>query len=102
MVSPHGRLDLRSISTLGRERPLQEPPGSGFLTQTAGRALTLPRATEPTQALHQHRVVGERLRKIDQGVENLVVARRRHAEEFGDRVLLGSRVAPPLTLEGKN
>jgi AcrR family transcriptional regulator len=39
---------------------------------------------------------------VGEPVENLVIARRGHIEQFANRLLLGARVLPPLTLEGQD
>ena len=63
---------------------------------------TLPRGPQPAQPLDQQRVLGERLRLVDQRVQHLVVAGRRHLELVPDRLLLGAGELPPLTLEGED
>src|SRR5438270_14002203 len=68
-------------------------------TETARGALALPAGTQSPQPLDEHRVGGERGGSVDQRVEHLVVARRRHVEQFADRLLLGAGVLPPLALE---
>lgn len=54
-----------------------------------------------TQAPHEHGVVGEGLRSVDQPAEHLVVPRGREAELGTDRLLFRTRMAPPFTLEGE-
>lgn len=53
------------------------------------------------QTTHQHRVVGEGLRGVDETTEQLVVPRGRQVELGADRLLFRTRVALPLTLEGE-
>src|SRR5438270_1042824 len=60
---------------------------SGHLeAQAPRRARLLAAGPQPSQPLHQHRVGGQRLGPVDQRVEYLVVARRRHREELFDGV----------------
>src|SRR4051812_44156858 len=66
---------------------------------TPGCARPLPRLPHPPQPLHEHRVVGECLRPVDERVEELVVPGRRHVEQLPDRLFLGPRELPPLPLE---
>src|SRR5262249_23749077 len=73
---------------------------SGHLEAEAPRrAGLLAAGTEPSQPLHQHGVGGQRLGPVDQRVEHLVVARRRHREELLDGVFLHPGVLPPLAFE---
>src|SRR5699024_7745433 len=60
----------------------------------------LPGLTHAAEPLHQQRVMGQCLRLVDQRVEHLVVARRRHVELLADRLFLGTGELPPLALEG--
>src|ERR1700739_3339806 len=73
---------------------------SGHLKAEAARRTRLLAArSQPAPPLHQHRVGGQRFLSIDQRVEHLVVARRRHREQLFDRVFLDPGVFPPLTFE---
>src|SRR5690606_31292996 len=69
-----------SASRLRRSavRPVESPGG----------ARPLARGPHPAQPLHEHRVVLERGRGVDQGVEHLVVPRGRHVEELAHGLLL--------------
>src|SRR3954451_16377487 len=89
-----------SRSAQGAPRP--EVRSALGATEAARRAGALARLTHAPQPLHEHRVVGERLGPVDEGVEQLVVARRRHVEQLADRLLLGAGVLPPLALEGQD
>src|SRR4051812_39157151 len=80
------------------------PPGSfiGRLdleAETARGALPLTSGAQTPQAAHQQRLDGQRLRAVDQGVEDLVVTGRRHVELLAYGGLLGPGVLPPLPLE---
>src|SRR4249919_1447843 len=64
-----------------------------------GRAGALPLCPHPAQAADEQRVGDQGLGTVDEGVEHLVVAGRRHVERLADRGLLGAGVLPPLALE---
>src|SRR6478735_7621727 len=66
---------------------------------SAGGSLPLAGGPQPAQPADEQRVGGERLGAVDEGVEDLVVARRRHVELLADGGLLGPGVLPPLALE---
>src|SRR6478735_4424312 len=72
---------------------------SDLEAETTRGALTLAGGPEATQPADQERVGLEGLGTVDQGVEDLVVARRGHVELLADRGLLGAGVLPPLPLE---
>src|SRR4051812_34842153 len=57
---------------------------------------------ESLQTLHEHRVLLQGGRGVDQPPEQLVVARRRDAELLADRLLLHTAAAPPGPLEGEH
>src|ERR1700746_2627686 len=62
---------------------------SGHLeAEPARRARLLAAGAQPSQPLHQHRVGGQRFGSIDQRVEHLVIACRRHREQLFARVFL--------------
>src|SRR5215472_9567480 len=60
-----------------------------------------PRPLRP-QPLDQHRIELERLRAVDQLVEQLVVPGRRDAEHLRDGLLLGASGAPRAPFEGQD
>ena len=62
-------------------------------------ASPLPRGAQPTQALDEHRVEGERRRVVQQAVQHLVVAGGRHVEELAD---LGLDLGAGLTTGYRN
>src|SRR6478672_8798029 len=72
---------------------------SDLEAEAACGALALTGGAEAAQATDQQRVRLEGLGTVDQRVEHLVVAGRRHVELLADRGLLGAGVLPPLTLE---
>src|SRR5688500_12873982 len=72
---------------------------SDLEAEAAGGALALAGGAQPAQAADQQRVDLERLGTVDQGVEHLVVPRRRHVELLPDCGLLGAGVLPPLPFE---
>src|SRR5690606_9893261 len=90
-----------------RRRPVGRADGAGTVrcgvseleAEAAGRAGLLPLGAHATQALDEHRVGGQRLRAVDELVEDLVVAGRAHVEQVLDGLLLGTGVLPPLALE---
>src|SRR6516225_8413365 len=60
---------------------------SGHLEAEApGGPRLLPAGAQPSQPLHQHGVGGQGLGPVDERVEHLVVARRRHREQLLDGV----------------
>ena len=46
--------------------------------------------------------MGQRFGLVDQGVQDLVITRRRHLEFVADRLLFGAGELPPLSLERKD
>src|SRR4051794_40769412 len=68
--------------------------------EPAGRSLPLAGGAQAPQPLDQHRIGGERLRRVDEGVQHLVIAGRRHVEQLADGLFLGTGVLPPLPFEG--
>src|SRR4051812_38224927 len=84
---------------LRRRRAEESPAMSDLETEAAGRPRTLPLCTHPAEPTDQQRVLDEGLGTIDEGVQHLVVAGRRHVERLADRGLLGTGVLPPLTFE---
>src|SRR6476620_96775 len=72
---------------------------SDLEAEAACGALALTGGAEAAQATDQQRVRLEGLGTVDQRVEHLVVAGRRHVELLADRGLLGAGVLPPLALE---
>src|SRR4051795_9920787 len=64
-----------------------------------GRTHALALRPHPTQTPDQERVLDERFGAVDQCVQHLVVAGRRHVEGLADSGLLGAGVLPPLALE---
>src|SRR6478735_10805940 len=76
--------------------------GSDFEAQPAGRASLLPARPQATEPPDQQWILGQGCRVVDDLVEHLVVPGRRQAEHLLDRLLLGSGVLPPLTLEGQD
>src|SRR3954452_16979164 len=73
--------------------------GSDLEPEAASGPRPLPGRAQPAQPPDQERVVGEGLGTVDEGVEDLVVARRGHVELLADGLLLGAGVLPPLALE---
>src|SRR5690606_15733140 len=71
----------------------------GNLPKTAPGRAAGPSLAQPPQARHQHRVVRQRARIVEQCVEQLVVARGGQPEPVPDRPLLGTGPAPPLAFE---
>ena len=71
-------------------------------SEAPGRTLTLAAGPQPAQSLHQHRVGRQGGRRVDQGIEHLVVPRRGHVEQLTDGLFLGAGVLPPLPLEGED
>src|SRR5918911_4208743 len=82
--------------------PREEVRSALGATEAPRRAGALARLAHAPQPLHEHRVVSERLGAVDEGIEQLVVARRRHVEQLADGLLLGTGVLPPLALEGQH
>ena len=78
---------------------LARPAGLRAHTELIRDPALTPGLTQSAQAAHQHGVVLERLGRIDDAVQELVIARRREAERFADRAVLGDREHPALTLE---
>ena len=78
---------------------LARPAGLRAHTELIRDPTLTPGLTQPAQAAHQHGVVLERLGRIDDAVQELVIARRREAERFADGAVLGDREHPALTLE---
>src|SRR4051794_38816302 len=72
---------------------------SDLEAEATGGALPLAGGPQPAQPAHEQRGGGERLGPVDEGVEDLVVARRGHVELLAHRGLLGAGVLPPLALE---
>src|SRR4051794_4471588 len=72
---------------------------SDLETEAPGRAHTLALRPHPAEAADQQGILGQGLGTVDQGVEHLVVAGRRHVEGLADRGLLGAGILPPLPLE---
>src|ERR1700712_392355 len=70
--------------------------------EPAGGTRLLPTRSPPPQPLDHHRIRRQRLGAVDQRIQNLVVPRRRHREQFLDGFFFGSRVLPPLPFEGKD
>jgi hypothetical protein len=68
-------------------------------TQATRRTLPLTRHALTAEAPYQHRVFGEGGRRVDQAVEDLVVAGRRHVERVPDRTLFRAALLPPAALE---
>ncbi len=67
----------------------------------AACALAFACLAQPAQPVHEHRIVGRRIRLVDDPAEELVVARRREPELRADRLLLGRIVTAPARLEVK-
>src|SRR5690606_31530738 len=74
-------------------------PSPRLDSQAARRAGALPAGAQPPEPLDAQRAGGDRLWLVDEGVEHLVVAGGRHVEQLADRLFLGARVLPPLSLE---
>jgi hypothetical protein len=81
---------------------VQRVQSSNLYTQSTCRPLTLPTCTQPAKPLDQHRVGRERVRRVDERVEHLVVTRRRHVEQLANGLFFRASVLPPLTLERKD
>lgn len=64
-----------------------------------GRPGAVARRPQSTEPLHQHRVVGQRLRTINESVQDLVVASGGEVEQLARGLFLGSGVFPPLPLK---
>src|SRR5690606_20376532 len=64
------------------------PAASAVAVRTARRPPSRQAEAQPPQPIDQHRVVGQCLRPVDEVVEDLVVARRRHGEQLADGLLL--------------
>ncbi len=71
----------------------------GLPSRRPRRAHPLPAGPLRAQPLDQDRVGLERLRPVDQLVEQLVVPGRRHVEHLGDGLLLHARGPPATPLE---
>src|SRR3954451_14687621 len=84
---------------LRRRRAEESPVMSDLETEASRRPRTLPLRAHPTEPTDQERVLDEGLGTVDEGVQHLVVAGRRHVERLADRGLLGAGVLPPLALE---
>src|SRR5919108_3772965 len=68
-------------------------------TEISAEALPPPRHPEATQPLHQHRVVGHRVRRIDQVVQPLIIPCGGVSEPGPDGPILCPRTLPPPPLE---
>src|SRR5215471_15854651 len=66
------------------------------------RADALPLGPLAAQALDQDRLERKRFRPVDQLVEYLVVASRRHPQHVANRLLLRARLPLPVALEREN
>src|SRR5258708_6254742 len=76
------------------------PALSGVLgAEAAGHPLALAERPEALEALHEDGVVGDGLRHVDDLVQELVVAGRRHVQALFDGTFLGPGVLPPEALE---
>ena len=71
-------------------------------TQSAGRTLALTRDALPPETANEHRVFFKGSRSIDQRVQDLVVASRRHVERFANGTFFRAALLPPAALEGKD
>jgi hypothetical protein len=78
---------------------VQRVQSSNLYTESTCRPLPLATRAQAAQSLDQHGIGRERRRRVDERVENLVVARRRHVEQLANGLFLGASVLPPLTLE---
>ena len=71
-------------------------------TQTSRRTLTLTRDALATESTHEHRVLFKRGSRIDQRVEDLVVARGRHVERLTHGAFFRAALFPPAALESED
>ena len=74
-------------------------PGSETNAQPPGHAPPSSRGADAMQSADQHRIVGERLRRLEHAVEQLVVPGRGESEALADGSLLGDLELPALALE---
>src|SRR5882757_7364757 len=77
-------------------------PGGAVTPVGTGRAHPVPPGPLPAQPGHQGRVEHERLRTVDEVVQQLVVAGRGHAKGIADLLLLGPERPPPAALKGED
>ncbi len=68
-------------------------------SQLARDAAPAPNLPHPAEPPNEHRIVGERLRRLEEAVEQLVISGRREPETLTDRALLGDRQLPALAFE---
>jgi len=67
--------------------------------EAASEAFAAASFSEPAEPAHEHRVIREGLRPVDDAMKQLMITRRGDAEALADRALLLTALLPPRALE---